>query len=352
MSDDPQLSIILPVYAVESFLAECLDSILGQDFSDFELIAVNDCSPDGCADILRRYQDRDYRVRVLSLDRNVGLGFARNTGLLAARGKYVWFLDSDDVVEKDVLGKVMDRATETNADVVMFDWVRFFDDGREKLSLAADTLARNRGTFSAYDFPQIVRVLQVAWNKIVRRELLERANLWFSKGYYEDTAFTYALLASAESIATLPVTVVRYRQRSGAITATRTARHFEVFGQWRRAMSQMARRDLDGSVTRELFPIMMRHCTYILMGSDRIPANRRSDFLREIQSLYRDYAYTAGRGTRDCRERVEFGIIRTGSLGLLTASWTIRSRRWAASKRHDARPRRLLSDETALRISA
>jgi CDP-glycerol glycerophosphotransferase len=352
MADDPQLSIILPVYNVESFLPECLDSILGQDFSDFELIVVDDCSPDGCAKILRKYQNRDPRVRVLSLDRNVGLGFARNTGLLAARGKYVWFLDSDDVVESGSLAKVMKRAAQTKADVVMFDWVRFFADGREKLSLATDALACNRGKFTAYEFPQIVRILQVAWNKIVRRDLLERENLWFPKGYYEDTAFTYALLASAKSIATLPATVVRYRQRSGAITATRSDRHFEVFGQWRLAMSQMARRDLDGSLTRELFPIMMRHCTYILMGSDRVPADRRSDYLKELQSLYREYGHLSGGGTRDCRERVEFGIIRTGSLQLLSASWTIRSRRWAASKRRNAPRRRLAPQEPVLRFGA
>ena len=336
MADDPQLSIIVPVYAVEDFLAECLDSILGQDFSDFELIVVDDCSPDGCGEILRDYAGRDERVRLLSLDRNVGLGFARNSGLLIARGRYVWFLDSDDVLERGSVGKVMQRAAETNADVVMFDWVRFYEDGSEKVSATRGILERTGGTFTAHEFPQIVKVLQVAWNKVIRRELLEQKNLWFPKGYYEDTAFTYALLASARSIATLATTVVRYRQRSGAITATSSDRHFEVFDQWRRAMSQLVRTDPDGSLRRQLFPVMIRHCTYILMGSDRIPADRRLDYLRELRSLYREHSHIAPHGAKHCRERVEFGIIRTGSLRLLETSWKVRSRRWAAAKRRRA----------------
>ena len=92
----PTLSVVVPVYRVEGYLRECLDSILAGAGADVEVVAVDDASPDGCAAILDRYAAADPRVRVVRMAANVGLGMARNAGLDAARGEYVWFVDSDD----------------------------------------------------------------------------------------------------------------------------------------------------------------------------------------------------------------------------------------------------------------
>src|SRR5687768_16263688 len=90
------LSLIVPAYRVQGYLRECMDSIRDQSFTDIEVIAVDDASPDSCGEILAEYAARDSRVRVVSLERNVGLGEARNIGLDQATGDYVWFVDSDD----------------------------------------------------------------------------------------------------------------------------------------------------------------------------------------------------------------------------------------------------------------
>ena len=111
------LSIVLPVYKVQGYLRQCLDSVLEQSFRDFEIVAVDDCSPDHSGTILAEYATRDPRVRVLSLPENVGLGRARNAGLAQATGEYVWFVDSDDWLAAGALIAVADRlrATETTA---------------------------------------------------------------------------------------------------------------------------------------------------------------------------------------------------------------------------------------------
>ncbi|MFI6662574.1 glycosyltransferase family 2 protein [Streptomyces sp. NPDC050523] len=93
---DVLISLVLPVYGVEEFLRPCLDAILAQSLTRFEVIAVDDASPDGRPQILDEYALRDARVRVLHLATNGGLGQARNTGFEKARGAYVWFADSDD----------------------------------------------------------------------------------------------------------------------------------------------------------------------------------------------------------------------------------------------------------------
>ena len=98
------LSVVVPVYKVQGYLRQCLDSLLEQPFTDFEVVAVDDCSPDGSGDILAEYAARDPRIKVLTLEQNVGLGRARNAGLDVAVGEYVWFLDSDDWLAPGLTG--------------------------------------------------------------------------------------------------------------------------------------------------------------------------------------------------------------------------------------------------------
>ncbi|MEU0462333.1 glycosyltransferase family 2 protein, partial [Micrococcus luteus] len=99
----PRFSIILPCFKVQGFLGECLDSVLGQSFRDIEVIAVDDCSPDGSGAILDEYAARDDRVRVLHLEENAGLGRARNAGMPHATGDYLFLLDSDDTLTPGAL---------------------------------------------------------------------------------------------------------------------------------------------------------------------------------------------------------------------------------------------------------
>ncbi|MBC3843914.1 glycosyltransferase family 2 protein [Streptacidiphilus sp. 4-A2] len=94
----PRISVIVPAYQVQAYLGECLDSVLDQSFRDFELIGVDDCSPDGSGEIFDEYARKDERVRVLHLTENVGLGRARNAGIDVATGDYLLFLDSDDTL--------------------------------------------------------------------------------------------------------------------------------------------------------------------------------------------------------------------------------------------------------------
>ena len=97
MNHVPEISIIVPVYKVEEYLPQCIDSILAQTFTNFELLLVDDGSPDRCGEICEEYAGKDTRIRVFH-QANAGLSYARNTGLMNARGRYVTFIDSDDYV--------------------------------------------------------------------------------------------------------------------------------------------------------------------------------------------------------------------------------------------------------------
>ena len=116
----PKVSVIMPVYNVEAYLAECLDSVLHQTFQDIEIICIDDASTDHSMDILREFAHKDARITLLQNDSNQRQAYARNKGMDRACGEYVLFVDSDDYIEKDLVAKGL--AVADGVDMVCFDY--------------------------------------------------------------------------------------------------------------------------------------------------------------------------------------------------------------------------------------
>lgn len=127
----PVCSVIMPAYNCEKYIGAAIDSVLGQTFTDLEIIVVDDCSPDGCSDKVHQYMENDKRVRYIRHKQNKGVAEARNTGVNMASGEYIAFLDSDDVWLPDKLAKQMQMLQES-ASVLCYTGARFIDDdGRD-----------------------------------------------------------------------------------------------------------------------------------------------------------------------------------------------------------------------------
>ena len=118
-SKSPELSVIVPVYNCEKYLPACLDSLINQTYNDTEIICVNDGSKDNSLTILKDYENKDKRIKVIDKP-NGGVSSARNTGILASRGNYVTFIDSDDYLDLDLYEKCMQKIKSENADVLAF----------------------------------------------------------------------------------------------------------------------------------------------------------------------------------------------------------------------------------------
>ena len=123
----PKVSIIIPVYKVEKYLPDCLNSVLSQTFQDWEAICVNDGSPDNCGKILDEYAQRDKRIKVI-IQENQGLSLARNNGLKQAKGEYILFLDSDDFIYPQLLEICVSLAEKENAQMVSFSFTKNGDE--------------------------------------------------------------------------------------------------------------------------------------------------------------------------------------------------------------------------------
>ncbi|MFI5973761.1 CDP-glycerol glycerophosphotransferase family protein [Streptomyces sp. NPDC051452] len=288
----PRFSVIVPCFKVQGFLRECLDSVLAQSFDDFELIAVDDCSPDGCGAILDEYAARDRRVRVLHLPENVGLGRARNAGMPGARGDYLFFLDSDDTLTPGALRAVADRLAEArDPDVLVFDYARTYWWGGTRRNALADVLAEaGDDTFTAAQYPRILDLLMVVWNKVYRREFVAENGFEFPPGYYEDTPWTFPVMLSAGRIATLDRICLNYRQRrQGNILSTTSRKHFDIHDQYERVFAFVDRRPELSGWLPYLHRKMGEHCLDILAKPDRLPPADKAEFFRRTARMFREH---------------------------------------------------------------
>ncbi|MEU6105618.1 bifunctional glycosyltransferase/CDP-glycerol:glycerophosphate glycerophosphotransferase [Streptomyces flaveolus] len=287
----PKLSLVVPVYKVRGYLPECLDSVLGQDYTDFEIVAVDDCSPDGSGAILDEYAQRDDRIHVIHLTENVGLGHARNAGLEKAQGEYVLFLDSDDTLSDGALTAIADRLEATgNPEILVYDYARTYWDGSVRRNARADLLTHDGpDTFSLADRPHLLDLLQIVWNKAYRRDFVTRSGFTFPTGYYEDAPWTFCSMISAERIAVLDRVCVFYRQRreGGNILKTVSRKHFDVFDQYRRVFDFL---DEHAELDRwrgPLFRKMVDHYLTILERPGRLPRDARAEFFHRAAADYR-----------------------------------------------------------------
>ena len=224
----PEVSVVVPIYNVAEYLPKCVDSILAQTYSDFEVILVNDGSKDDSPAIAESYAEKDRRVRVVHKP-NGGLSDARNEGMKYASGTYISFIDSDDFIEPDMLEKCVQALQRADADMVIFDYYQYYQATGQKEVIA------NRfeeGTvYSLKDTPGLLTgIANAAWNKVYRRSLFTDSGIIYPWGcLYEDLGTTYRLLARAEKIVFVNQPLYDYlKDRPGNITGEFNMRAYHV----------------------------------------------------------------------------------------------------------------------------
>lgn len=202
------ISIIIPTYNVEKHIRRCVESIIAQTYKNWELILVDDGSPDNSGSICDEYAENDERIIVIH-KQNGGSASARNAGLSVATGDYITFVDGDDWIEKDGLEKMMLCAESTDADIVMADFTIEHSDG--------SCFVQKEG-FCNPDATELIKAMMTGklhgsnCNKIYRRSLIVANDIHFIDGadYTEDLAFNIKLLTLTNKIAYLPIAYYHY----------------------------------------------------------------------------------------------------------------------------------------------
>lgn len=222
MSEDALVSVIVPVYNVERYISKCLDSLCNQKYENFEIIVVDDSSPDGSAEIVKKYVEKDRRIRYIKRE-NGGLGAARNTGIKMSRGEYICFVDSDDWVDSNYISKFVDNLEKDKSDVVIANISYVFPDGTTRLRTPHINEHEIISGIEALRREFIGKQYRChAPNKFCRRSLFIDNNIWFPEGkLYEDVFTTYKILLVATQVSLIPDYTYFYLQnRKGSIMNT------------------------------------------------------------------------------------------------------------------------------------
>lgn len=186
----PKVSIIIPVYNSENYISKCLDSVLNQTFDDIEIICIDDGSTDKSFNILNKYNIKEKRIILLTQE-NKGQGEARNKALDIAKGEYIYFLDSDDYIEPNLIEECIKKFNETNADLICFN-TEVFGDTSSRLFKRTEKYALLKFCGLLTLTGEIRDTLNVyLWNKMFKNDIIQKYKLRFPNDlYYEDISFS------------------------------------------------------------------------------------------------------------------------------------------------------------------
>ncbi len=230
MENQALVSVIIPVYNVENYLRECIDSVINQTYRNIEIILVDDGSTDSSGKICEEYLDKDPRVTVIH-QKNSGLSAARNAGFDACTGKYVYFLDSDDYINPKTLAALVDTAKKDSSDIVFFDAVSFADN--YDFEVRQNYLRKNRYKTDNGKtvFAQMTKnndFHSAVYLMLFSKSFLKKANLRFVPGIlHEDMVFTFFALYKASAVSQCTEAFYHRRYRKDSImTSAKSKKHF------------------------------------------------------------------------------------------------------------------------------
>ena len=206
----PKVSVVIPVYNTENYLKECLNSIMNQTLDEIEIICINDGSKDNSLELLLEAASKDHRISVYT-QKNSGLSVTRNRGAELANGKYIYFMDSDDILDKNALYKLFFRAEKDSLDMICFDGRSFVDDDLEgTVSAAIDYYIRSAKYNGVYTGVELLSLMQKNGDyrtsvplQMVKKSFLEENNIHFVNGIlHEDNLYTYQCMINGKKSST------------------------------------------------------------------------------------------------------------------------------------------------------
>lgn len=329
-----KVSIIIPVYNVEKYLRECLDSVLNQVFDSYEIICIDDISTDNSRKILEEYANNCSKIRIVSHDVNRGLSAARNTGLKHARGKYILFVDSDDMLVEGALEELYRYAEDNNLDNIYFDY-------EIKNELGIEKKSNNKIKKEFVDIQRVYEGQELfcmfakkkewkieAWRQFYKREFLENCKCEFYDGIlHEDNLFSFICAMQAKRVMEIPKKYYVYRHRNNSIMTTINEKRaeslyivlMEIFNYWNTHTFSKAVNDAIAEYFEAIYKNLAYYQNYCSKDSELIekrkPAERKiyqllknekkkyltlsSNNIRELLNAQHIIVYGAGRGAID-----------------------------------------------------
>lgn len=296
MSEKPFVSVVMPIYNVEKHLEQAIQSVLKQTLQDFELILVDDCSPDRCPEICDKYAESYEQVSVIHHEKNQGLSGARNTGLAHAAGRYIWFMDSDDYVDRDLFERISESVQKNAAEVIVFGLIEEYYDQNDSLHHSKPVCPKEMLLNRQDDVRKKIIDLEMqtlygyAWNKFYSLEYLENLGLKYENiTLIEDILFNVKYCMDIEKMNILGITPYHYNKRmDNSLTAKFVPAYYELhrkriqmiydqYMYWNMCTGQVKSK-LAVLYVRYIFSALQRNCD----KRSKMTHNQRKRWVKEL----------------------------------------------------------------------
>jgi len=313
-------SVILPIYNVEKYLAECVESVLKQTFGDYELILVDDGSKDSSGKICDEYAQRDSRIRVIHKE-NGGASDSRNVGLKNALGDYIVYIDSDDyIIADDFLSDLYDEIKIKNSDVVLYKFCKFYDDTNkmEKCTFSLDFLEKVKNTDELlFELVKHDAYYGMAWIKAFKRSIAVENDIFFDVNLVcEDMDWYFNLVLNSSTISAIDRSYIAYRQRSGSITTTMKLKNLTdfiyVLEKWSKRINNA---DISDIKRKALYGALAKYYANMLVVYSRLKDKEKKQYKKQIKSLA--YLLNYGLSARPLQIRKFYKLLGFGGVILM-----------------------------------
>ena len=278
-------SIVIPVYNVEKYLEECVDSILKQKFTDYEIILVDDGSNDSSGDICDKYSEKYVFIKTIH-KKNGGQSDARNVGTAVALGDYIIYIDSDDYVSDDeFLSDISKHILTYGSEIVMYKFSKYFDESKilDKCSFSFPDTKKFAGDELLLEMVKRDAYYGMAWTKAFKRSI---ASEFDTSLVCEDMDWFFNLLSNSKSFSVIDKEYIAYRQRAGSVTSSLKIRNLSDFivtlEKWSKIIAQA---EFSESKRRALNGSLAKYYSNLLIVYSRLNDKCKKEYVNRIKSL-------------------------------------------------------------------
>lgn len=230
----PKVSILVPIFNVEGYLRECLDSLINQTLQDIEIVCINDGSTDSCPKILEEYSKKDSRIKVINKE-NSGYGASMNRGLKEANGEYIGIVESDDFVKNIMFEDLYKIASKSDLDLVKSDFY-YYTTSNNRSRQAGKIKRRNlKKIFSIKNDCRVLKMMPTIWSAIYKRDFLLENNIKFLEtpgASYQDTSFAFKTLSAAKRMMFTNKAYLYYRSDNENSSVKSKGKVFSICDEW------------------------------------------------------------------------------------------------------------------------
>ena len=289
-----KVSVIVPVYNGEKYLAQCLDSIINQTLEDIEIICVNDGSNDNSLSILEKYASKDNRIKIISTENN-GLGAARNSGLELATGEFIAFVDADDWIDKETYGLLYSKSVSSNLDLLIFQLINYIENNGNLVETDLynhkcfiNHSITEKSIFNHEDTKEYLFEIPVcAVSKLYKKEFLDKNNLRFPEGFlFEDNSFFYNAYLNAEKCGFLAKHLYFRRRHEESITQKFDRDKFDVVKAANEILNIFIENNAYETYKR---PVINHTFSMLLEWFSKLPLKLKNEFYKVIKFNFRGF---------------------------------------------------------------